>query len=259
MEEDSCSLYNPAKSLMQQFSASNRLALSHPESLSLSELPGADHQNRLCFHFPFQITGDTYDSGKSFAPHPPSDAIPCPDADCLVLSWTPGELLVALGSRLPWCHSHAGPGEGAEKDNARHRGKELLSLLVREPEVAHTEPDLLFIDIPIADSCQKDTMLLLRHWSDLLGGGWAPLSTASPIPHITSARGFISSYLFLSFEAVPSGYLSLCGSSQQDAAHWLCLWVRRSPASKLASSSCCCPASPPCWARCCHQSLCTQS
>lgn len=117
MEEDSCSLYNPAKSLMQQFSASNRLALSHPESLSLSELPGADHQNRLCFHFPFQITGDTYDSGKSFAPHPPSDAIPCPDTDCLVLSWTPGELLVALGSRLPWCHSHAGPGEGAEKDN----------------------------------------------------------------------------------------------------------------------------------------------
>lgn len=132
VEEDSCSLYNPAKSLMQQFSASNRLALSHLESLSLSELPGADHQNRLCFHFPFQITADTYDSGKSFAPHPPSDAIPCPDAACLVLSWTLVELLMVLGSRLSWCHSHVGPGAATEKDNTKPKGKEQEFLPARQ-------------------------------------------------------------------------------------------------------------------------------
>lgn len=125
--------------------------------------------------------------------------------------------------------------------------------------MAHTEPDLLYTDIPIAGSCQKDTMLLLGHWSDLLGGGWAPLSTASPMPHVTSVRGFINSCLFLSFEAMPGGYLSLGDSSQQDADHWLCLWVRRFPVLKLASSSCFCPASPPCWALCRHQSLGTQS
>lgn len=51
--KDNCLLYNPAKSLIQQFSTNNCLALSHLESLWFSELPGADHQNRLCFHFPF--------------------------------------------------------------------------------------------------------------------------------------------------------------------------------------------------------------
>lgn len=39
--KDNCLLYNPAKSLIQQFSVNNRLALSHLESLWFSELPGA--------------------------------------------------------------------------------------------------------------------------------------------------------------------------------------------------------------------------
>lgn len=77
--KDNRVLYNPAKSLIQQFSAGSRLALSHLESLWFGELPGADHQNRLYFHFPFQITGGTCESRQSFSLYLPWDAIPRAD------------------------------------------------------------------------------------------------------------------------------------------------------------------------------------
>lgn len=119
--KDNCLLYNPAKSLIQQFWVNSRPALSHLESLRFGELPGAGHQNRFYFHFPFQITVGTYESRQSFSLYLPSDAIPRTKP-----AQAPAE------PEAPWefpaqfrCHSlrlscwHAGPAAGAQQDGPR--------------------------------------------------------------------------------------------------------------------------------------------
>lgn len=147
MVKDDCLLHHPAKFLIQQFLANNHLALSHLESLWFSELPGADHQNRLYFHFPFQITGGTYES-RHFSLYLPSDAIQHMDPACspaepeapwgfpassrcpsLQLPWVAGGTQVPL-QPLSWTVQ------------GQPRCEEIITLLFREPEMLQVGLDL---------------------------------------------------------------------------------------------------------------------
>lgn len=106
--EDSCSLYNPSKPLMQHFPASNRLALSHLESLRLRELPGADPSRQVGFPLPIS------DYRRCPLCHPAHGHGPCraPRGSCQqALGLTARCWWLACGHRAAQPRASAGPGD----------------------------------------------------------------------------------------------------------------------------------------------------